>query len=154
MKKLEQRGETLVIQLSFEEWVVLSTLLRYREGEARAPGQLSKGGLGETTTEAQTILEESLRKTWLADERIARNLLSDDSRCSIRDTEAIIYLVPSEIEILLRAINGKRMSAWESLGRPASDDLALPTDPAALAATRLMSAANAMIHSLLKIVGE
>ena len=151
MKKLGEQGEFLVLELSFGEWAVLSTLVRFRQGEFRKPGALSHGGAGQSPAEAQQCLEESLRDAWIADENTARMLLADNSRCVLVEKVATLRIKPAEIDAILRVVNGKRVSAWESLGRPDMEKIEAPVEGAALETFHLLNAADFMMASLLSV---
>ena len=153
MNKISQQGDNLVVQMTFEEWAVLSTLLRYREGETRTPGVLSHGGAGTTFEEAQACLAESLQQAWLSDEKMARTLLADSARCVVSENEATLHLTVADADTLLRVVNGKRLTAWESLGRPSlQGGIRLPDDPVAVQSYMLLAAADHLMDDLLSLV--
>ena len=151
MKRVGEQGGMLILELSFGEWAVLSTLIRNQQGQDRKPGKLSHSGAGQSPEEAQRCLEEAVRADWLADEQTARKLLGDSSRCVLVDKVATLRITPAEVDALLRVVNGKRLSAWESLGRPALEDIKAPKDRASLEALRLLNAADFFVASLLSI---
>ena len=151
MKKVAEENGLLVLQLSFAEWAVLGTLLRHRQGELRPTGKLSQSGVGASSEEAQQLLEDSLKEAWTADELAALKLLADSSRCVVAEEVATLRITTSEIDMLLRVINGKRLTAWESLGRPPLASLKGPKDLAGLQNFRILGAADFFLASLLSL---
>jgi hypothetical protein len=153
MKKVRWEGDRVVLSLSLREWALLCALLQFGDGFDRVPGSLSRGGLGDEHIEAQAFLKDTIAEGWADDRSASQRILSDTGRCLTSGPVAILNLTIDDIETLLRALNGRKMSAWEALGCPDFDDEPpAPPSPKDLRLRYFLDAADELLCSLLRVL--
>ena len=151
MKLVSNTGGRIVFLLSENEYGTILRLLAMQGNLPQSPKGLSKNLGDPRTRSAQEDLQEAMGDHRRDLYKAVETLLKDESRCVPGPKTRTLPLEPRHVEMLLQAVNGIRVGAWERMGSPDFEAGAKPDDtPLAEACLAIIQVTDLLLAQLLR----